>query len=148
MHQYVLFILLALNVALIQNSPDDAKAIESAKNTSIRQIENSLPDKPFEKWLGDLVGTRTRIVWEVNDCGEQSGNPAADKARDFPMCVSALVDLTANRKLDVQLVVGTFKSGVAAGPASFHHAAVVTSSGQIEFIKSLSRLPEAIKFVR
>jgi hypothetical protein len=144
----LLFIWLSLNSAMAQHPADDAKAIEATKHTSVRQIENVLPDKPFEEWLRDMVGPQTKIAWEVNDCGEQSGNPEVDKGRDFPMCVSALVDLAANRNLDVQLVVGTFKSGVTTGPASFHHAAIVAPSGQIEFVKSLSRLPEAIKPVR
>jgi hypothetical protein len=98
--------------------------------------------------LRDVVGPQTKIVWEVNDCGEQSGNPEFDKGRNFPMCVSASIDLAVNRKLDVALVVGTFKSGVSTGPASFHHAAIVTPSGQIESVKSLSMLPETIKPVR
>ena len=133
---------------MAQDLADDAKAIDAAKHTNVRQIENVLPDKPFEEWLGGMVGPQKKIVWEVNDCGEQSGNPEVDKGRNFPMCVSALVDLAANRKLDVQLVVGTFKSDITTGPASFHHAAIVTPSGQIEFVKSLSRLPEAIKLIR
>ena len=109
---------LSLNSTAVQNPASDAKAIEAAKHTSVRQIENALPDEPFEKWLRGVIGPQAQIVWEVNDCGEQTGDPEADKGRDFPMCVSALVDLTTNRKLDVQLVVGTFKSGVKTGPGT------------------------------
>jgi hypothetical protein len=149
MYQYVLlFMLLGLNSTAVQNPASDAKAIEAAKHTSVRQIEKSLPDKPFEKWLRDLIGPQAQMVWEVNDCGEQSGNPEIDKGRNFPMCVSALVDLPSGRKLDVQLVVGTFKSGVKTEPASFNLAAIVTPNGQINFVKSLSLLPEAIKAIK
>ena len=145
---FLILVLLAINFSPVQNSSDNNKAIETAKHTSVRQIDNLLPDKSFEQWLRELVGANTRIVWEVNDCGEQSGNPEIDRGRNFPMCVSALVDLAINEKLDVQLVVGTFKSGVDTGPASFHHAAVFTPSGKIEFVKSLSQLSETINNFR
>ena len=149
MYQYVLlFMLLGLITTTVQNPASDAKAIETAKHTSVQQIENSLPDKPFEKWLRDLIGPQAQMVWEVNDCGEQSGNPAVDKGRNFPMCVSTLVDLPAKRKLEVSLVVGTFKSGIKTGPASFNLAAIVAPNAQINFIKSLSLLPEAIKAIK
>jgi hypothetical protein len=148
-HQYVLlFMLLGLNSTAVQNPASDAKAIEAAKHTSVGQIENSLPDKPFEEWLRDLIGPQAHMSWEVNDCGEQTGNPEIDKGRNFPMCVSAVVDLAGKRKLDVQLVVGTFKSGVKTGPASFHHAAILVPNGQTNFVKSLSLLPEAIKAIK
>jgi hypothetical protein len=143
-----LFMSLGLNGTAVQNPASDAKAIEAAKHTSIRQIETSLPDKPFEKWLRDLIGPQAHMIWEVNDCGEQTGNPEVDKGRDFPMCVSAVVDLTGKRKLDVQLVVGTFKSGIKTGPASFHHAAILAPGGQIDFVKSLSLLTEAIQAIK
>ena len=146
MHQYVLlFILLVLNSTEVQNPDSDAKAIEAAKCTSVRQIEKSLPDKPFEKWLRDLIDPQARIVWEVNDCGEQSGNPEVGRGRNFPLCVSASVDLPAKRKLEVSLVVGTFKSGVETGPASFNLTCIKTPNSQIGFIKSLSLVPEAIR---
>jgi hypothetical protein len=140
-----LCLLLGSYSSALQNPASEAKAIEGAKHTSVRKIEKSLPDKSFEKWLRDLIGPKAQTVWEVNDCGEQSGNPEIDKGRNFPMCVSALVELPGKRKLDLQLLVGTFKTGVKTGPASFHHAAIVAPNGQISFIKSLSLLPGAIK---
>lgn len=140
----LLFILLDLIGTALGMPGGDAKAIEAARQTSVRQIEDSLPDMPFEKWLRGLVGPQRRIAWEVNDCGEQSGNPEIDKGRNFPMCVSALVDLGADQRLDVQLVVGTFQTGAGTGPAGFHHAAVFKPNGPIKFYKSLTQLSEAI----
>ncbi len=148
MHTHLVLFISGLLGTAFQNPAMDTKAIEAAKHTSVSQIESSLPDKPFENWLREIVGPKFHIAWEVNDCGEQTGNPEIDKGRDFPMCVSALVDLAGNRKLDVQLAVGTFKSGVRTGPASFHHAAVLAPNSQIDFVKSLSRLPAAIKAIK
>jgi hypothetical protein len=133
--------------SLAAQVPNDAKAIEAAKHTNVQQIETSLPDKSFDKWLGDLVGAR-QISWEVNDCGEQSGNPEADKGRDFPMCVSAVVDLGGKQRLDVMLVVGTFKTGVHPGPAGFCLTAIQSPNGQTKFLKALSQLPEAIRNIK
>jgi hypothetical protein len=144
----LLIILLGLIGTAVGMSDDDAKVIEAARQTSVHQIEDSLPDRPFDKWLRNLVGPQRRIAWEVNDCGEQTGNPEIDQGRNFPMCVSALVDLGADQRLDVELVVGSFKSGVGPGPASFHHAAVLIPNGPIKFYKSLGQLSEAITAVK
>jgi hypothetical protein len=149
MHRYILlFILLSVNGTAGQDPARDAKAIQAAMHANVKQIESSLPDMPFEKWLRDRIGPQKQMVWEVNDCGEQSGNPEIDKGRNFPMCVSALVDLGSEQKLDVQLVVGTFGSGLKPGPASFNLAAIHTPKGPITFYKSLSQLAEAIKAVK
>lgn len=144
----LLFIFLALNSMAAQNPARDAKAITAAKHTNVWQIEDSLPDKPFEMWLRDLIGPQAQIAWEVNDCGEQSGNPEVDKGRNFPMCVSAVVELAGRGKLDVMLAVGTFRSGVTAGPASLWLVAITSPGGQTTFVKSLSLLPEAIKALK
>jgi hypothetical protein len=128
----------------IQNQTSDAKAIEAAKGTNVLRIESSLPDKLFEQWLRGLVGMQAQIVWEVNDCGEQTGNPAVDSGRNFPMCVAALVNLAGERKLNVLLNVGTFKGGVKAGPASFFASDLIEPNGSHISPKSLSQLAEAI----
>ena len=95
-----------------------------------------------------MVGAKAEIKWEVNDCGEQTGNPELDKDRDFPICAEAQVTLEGKRKLHVVLPVGTHKTGVRTGPASFFYAAIVESDGSHTWINTLSRLPEAIKPVK
>ena len=148
MHASVILFVLALNNQQSALQARDAKAIEAAKNTNVHQIEPSLPNKEFEQWLRDGVGPQAEIKWEVNDCGEQTGNPALDKGRDFPICVDAQVTLERKRKLHVVLPVGTFKTGVGTGPAGFSYAVIVALDGSQTWIKSLSRLPEAIKAVK
>ena len=123
----------------------DAQAIAAAKNTSVHRMEASLPDTAFAAWLRSLVGPRAAIKWEVNDCGEQTGNPSADKGRDFPMCAEAQVALGGKRTLSVSLSVGTLKTGVKAGPARFFYAVIVQPDGSIKSIDKLSQMPGAIK---
>ena len=145
MQQYLLLLVLALNGTAVQKSAEDVKAIEAAKHTSLRQIDTSLPDKSFEKWLGDLFGSQTKIIWEVNDCGEQSGNPSLDKDRDSPICAEAQVLLKDARKLYVYLPAGTFKTGIRTGPDSFFFAVIVNPDGSQHWIKGLAEIPDAIK---
>ena len=144
----VFVLVLALNSPQAGSQARDAEAIEAAKNTSVRQIEPSLPDKAFAVWLRNLMGAQADIKWEVNDCGEQTGNPLLDKGRDFPMCVEAQVTLGEKRRLFVILSVGTFKTGVKSGPARFFYAVILEPDGSRNWVKNLSGVPEAIKAIK
>ncbi len=147
MQASVILLILMLVGADSQNATHarDAKAIEAAKNANVRQIESSLPDQPFARWLREAVGAQAGITWEVNDCGEQTGNPSLDKGRDFPMCVEAQATLSGKRTLFVSLSVGTFKNGVNSGTPSLCYAVIVEPDGSRKFVKSLAQLPDAIK---
>lgn len=123
----------------------DARAIAAAKNTSARRLDPSLPDRPLEKWLRQAVGPQARIAWEVNDCGEQTGNPEVDKGRDFPICAEAQVALPEKRTLHVSLSVGTLKTGVRAASVQFAYAVIVQPRGPAKSISKLSQVPGAIK---
>jgi len=98
MIQTYLLLLLLSNPVASQISANETKAVEAAKKTSVHQIENSLPDKAFEQWLRELVGPNAQVVWNVNDCGEQTGDPSIDHARDIPLCVDSQVTFKGNRK--------------------------------------------------
>jgi len=148
MFAYFIVLILALNSTQTGNQAGDTEAIAAAKNTSVRQIQPSLPDKAFAVWLRDLIGTQADIKWGVNDCGEQTGNPSLDKGRDFPMCVEAQITLGGKRKLFVELTVGTFKTGIRAGPARFFYAVIVEPDGVRNWIKTLSGVAEAIKAIK
>jgi hypothetical protein len=123
----------------------DARAIAAAEQTSVHRIDPSLPDKPFIEWLRDVAGPQARINWEVNDCGEQTGNPESDKGRDFPMCAEAQVTLQRKSKLSVALSMGTFKTGVQPGSVRFAYAVITGPGGSARSIKKLSQVPEAVK---
>lgn len=123
----------------------DARAIAAAKNTSVHRLDPSLPDKPLAKWLRDVVGPQAPIGWEVNDCGEQTGNPESDKGRDFPICVEAQVTLPQKRTLSVSVSVGTLKTGVQPASVGLAYAVIVGPDGSARSIRTLSQVPEAIK---
>ena len=145
MSSFILAILLSAGVPQTVTQARDAEAIAAAKNASVQRIDPSLPDKTLEKWLREIVGRQARITWEVNDCGEQTGNPEADKGRDFPMCAEAQVSLQGKRKLYVAFSVGTFKTGVHAGSVHFAYAAITGRGSPARSIRKLSQLPKAIK---
>ena len=147
-HLSVIFFVLALAILRTPLQASDAKAIAAAGNTSVRRIEPSLPNQAFARWLRDLVGAQAEIKWEVNDCGEQTGDPASDKGRDFPMCAEAQVALAGNRRVSVSLSVGTFKTGVGTGPASLAQAVIIEPDGTLHWFKSLSKLREAMQAAR
>jgi hypothetical protein len=64
-------------------------------------------------------------------------NPKTDKGRNFPMCVSALVNFGSEHKLDIQRMEGTFGTGINQGHAIFNLAANHKPKDQLEFYKSL-----------
>jgi hypothetical protein len=123
----------------------DAQAIAVAKNISVHRLDPSLADAPFARWLRGAVGPQSQITWEVNDCGEQTGNPEVDKGRDFPICAEAQVTLQRNNKLALALSVGTSKTGVQPGSVGLAYAVIMGPRGSARSIRKLSQVPEAIK---
>jgi len=106
---------LALPAASRGQSRDDKAAIEHARGVSAARLEAGLADVPFADWLQKRLGPAARVDWEVNDCGEQSGDPS-DRNRDFPICVQASGMKSAALKATVLIGVGTFKRGIAGAP--------------------------------
>ncbi len=145
MSAFFLAFLLAIGVPQSAVRARDAHAIAAAKNTSVHRLDSSLPDKALGKWLRGVVGAQSQITWEVNDCGEQTGNPEVDKGRDFPICVEAQATLQQKSKLSVSVSVGTFNTGVRAGAVRFAYAVIVGPDGSTRSIRKLSQVPEAIK---
>jgi hypothetical protein len=98
-------------------------AIRAARQVMVQAIDPALPRLSFDEWLRQIIGSDAPVTWESNDCGEQTGNPAVDRGRDFPVCVEARVDLAAGRTLRISFMVGTLEKGgpdrrVSARPAS------------------------------
>ena len=76
------------------------------------------------------------ITWEVNDCGEQTGNPATDQGRDFPMCVEADFDKD-HAAVSVMVSVGTFRKGPSGVPLLFN-ISITEQSGRSHSVRHLS----------
>jgi len=109
-----LLLLLASEPLVAQSAAQkniERSAIERAKSVLVSDLDRTLPRVSLEFFL-ENESDGARIQWEVNDCGEQTGDPATDRGRDFPMCVEAEVFLKDQRSLNVSLVVGTFRKGV------------------------------------
>jgi hypothetical protein len=68
-------------------------AIAAAKQARVADLDPALPrDTSFDTWLAFVTGrSAAEVGWEANDCGEQSGDPARDRGRDFPLCAEARV---------------------------------------------------------
>ena len=120
-------------------------AIDAAKKAIVRQIDPALPRTTFEAWLRGLVGPQAVTKWEVNDCGEQTGNPALDKDRDSPMCAQVQVFLDGKRELHLSHAVGTRRHGVTAAPPAFFSGHLTESGGPPRWIKSLAQVPAVIR---
>jgi hypothetical protein len=122
----------------------DAAAIDAAKQVLVQAIDPALPRVSLEAWLRAIVGTEAATKWEVNDCGEQTGDPKQDEDRDFPMCAEAAVSLGSQRELHVSLAVGSFKKGVGGVP-SLWAAYIRRASGSPEWLRGLAAIPSAIR---
>jgi len=97
-----------------RHTAKESQAISYTKSTLVSRIEKGLPNTRFDAWLKKLGGRRTKIAWEVNDCGEQTGT-AADRGRDFPMCVEAHAQ-SGEMAIVIGIMVGTFKKGITGRP--------------------------------
>jgi hypothetical protein len=126
----------------------ESKAIDAAKNAIVSEVDRTLPKTTFARWLRDVAGPHAETKWEVNDCGEQTGNPELDKGRDFPMCVQVHVALGGKRDLYLALAVGTFKRGVTPGPPSFFYGYVIEAAGTPKWLKNLGQVRAAVRAAR
>ena len=120
----------------------EATAISAARNAVAQDIEKVLPRVTFEAWVQGLVGARAVLRWEANDCGEQTGNPALDKGRDFPICVEVGAAAAGDRHISLVLVVGSASRGLKVGPPTFHHGSISgREGGEIILIEKLADVP-------
>ena len=99
------------------NPPLKQAALQHAKSALVSSLDSSLPKVSLEFFLNYESGGAD-IRWEVNDCGEQTGNPAMDRENDPPMCVEA--DFAKDQTgVTVMVSVGTFHKGPSGTPALF-----------------------------
>jgi len=116
-------------------------AIGRAKNQLVSSIDQSLPKVTLEFFLKYESGGAP-ITWEVNDCGEQTGNPETDQGRDFPMCVEADFDKD-HVAVSVMISVGTFKKGPVGTPSLFS-ASITEQNGISRPVQHLGDLPKEL----
>lgn len=138
-------------VLLVSVSPATAqdelekRFIESTKNIPVTQFDPRLPAQPLSVWLDSVADSPSKVVWEVNDCGEQTGSPA-DTRRDFPACVEAIVVVTPEVKIHISIIVGTFKQGITGQARLFQ--AFVERNGKYQRLEQLSDILEIAQYTR
>ena len=137
------FVLVVLGAAA--QAPPQAAAINAAKNAVVQDMEKTLPRATFEAWVQGLVGAQAGLKWSTNDCGEQTGNPALDRGRDFPICAEVQVAVAGGRQLSLSLTVGSTSRGLIVGPPTFHQGNISGPKGsEMIWIKRLSDVPKLI----
>ena len=126
----------------LQGQALENQAISRVQQTPVSQLDSGLPDRPFAIWLKQTAGPRAGITWQLTDCGEQTGTPS-DRERDIPTCVEATAVLLDDRKVVIEIIVGTFRKGIAGQPKIYF--AVVEDKGELYDVKRLRDLPEMLK---
>lgn len=113
-------LLVALSTSSIAaRAQNDAPAVVAAQRTFVSELSPSLPHTPLGAWLRAAAPANSSVTWETDDCGEQTGNPQVDRARDLPVCASVEIALAGNRRLFLSFLVGTAQKGITGRPALY-----------------------------
>ena len=88
-----------------------AEVIDYAKKYPVSGIEPNLPQMNFGDWFQQTVGKESKVDWDINDRGEQTGT-SADRGRDFPMCVAANAVKNESIYISLNIQFGTFGRGI------------------------------------
>ena len=139
-----LWLFLLVSGLYAQSSPEEKKekeTIQHAKGLLVSTLDRSLPKVSLEYFL-KYESAGALIHWEVNDCGEQTGDPAVDKDRDLPTCVEADFDVD-HRAITIFIAVGTVNKAVSGAPALFS-ATITEPGGSIKSLRQLGELPKEL----
>jgi hypothetical protein len=147
MKKEILFILI-LSVLWILEFPlahaqlQEETIIAYAQNIQVSNLDSTLPKQPIEVWLTSLVGSKTTISWEVNDCGEQTGVAGDSSSINPPVCSQVTSKLENGRTVGIQIIVGTFKEGIKGKPEVYF--IYVENQGEFKSSSKLQELPALI----
>jgi hypothetical protein len=133
---------LAAATMLARAQATDRPAVAAAQAAIVGDIVSSLPHLPLDAWLHDLADSNGSMTWAAgtNDCGEQTGNPALDRGRDFPMCVDVRIAFASGRALSLSFLVGTMQNGVGGTPVLFGGQFIEPNRPAI-FVSDLALVP-------
>ena len=138
---YLLPLYCLTQCALAQVS--EKEIIEYIKLTPASRLDSVLPGGRFANWLEGILDKSADIQWELNDCGEQTGEPAIDALRDMPMCVGVYANLADHRELGIMISAGTFKKGLMPDPAVSD--IYIKTGKEFQFLRRLSELEKALR---
>jgi hypothetical protein len=97
----------------------EAQVIAAARRADMHVLDATFHSQSLDTWLARVIDSRGSIRWEMNDCGEQTGNPANTPV-DFPICAEAIIELSDGRAAGLSLAVGTAQKGVFGQPAVWY----------------------------
>ncbi len=121
---------------------DEGRVLTVVKGTPARELDSALPKARFERWLLDVAGKDAELQWELNDCGEQTSDPAVDLQRDMPVCAGVHAQLEGSRAFQILLAIGTQKKSIGGKPQV--HSIVVQAGRRMVELKRLRDLPKAL----
>ncbi len=124
-----------------QERLQEERLINLVKLTPAKDFDSTLPKIRFERWLMDVAGKGIELRWEVNDCGEQTGDPEVDKKREIPTCVEADADLPGQRAFAVLIHVGNV-GGKAQKPSIY--AILIQINKRLHQVEKLRDLPKQL----
>ena len=136
-------VLLGTAAQLQAQSKSERKMLAYSKKIDVRHLDHSLPSQPFASWFSRVVGSGSRIEWELNDCGERTGG-SADLERDMPICAGVEAVLQDERKVIIYLFVGTQRRGLINGSGSIYFLGIERGE-QDQRVLKLGELAAALK---
>ena len=117
-------------------------AIDLLEQYPAARLDSLLPKTAFLTWFKNVVGTEAKLTWEINDCGEQTGDPVMDQGRDFPVCFEISALLPNRTIVGVAIAVGTEKKGLIGAPAVYN-IYINAGKGNL-YLKRLREIPQAL----
>lgn len=152
MRRYILFsmvLLLAVVLTSTLNAQDSANVIASPAHIilnrvqmmSASRIESRLPRQQFAAWLQQTLGTRTKLNWQISDCGASTATQA-DMSKELPTCVEADAVLPDGRTIVVVLDASTMDG--KRGTPSVHGISVQNADGSVD-VQSLRDLQRILR---
>ena len=122
-----------------QSSARDRRLIAYAKNVPASKLDSQLPHRPFSSWFRSIVGADAKIDWEINDCGEQTGNPNDPQSINPPLCAQSHAHLSDGRNVYVLIHVGSHRAGIKGRPYVWSLSSDDASSGKLRELAALLR---------
>lgn len=122
---------------------DDLAAEERVKKLPASDLDPALAKEALSAWISRIGGPKAKLFWEVNDCGEQSGDAPVIEGRDLPACVQASIFLADGREFGVLVNVGSWQKGFVGKP--FVRQVYWAEGQQTHTLKRLSQIPAEIR---
>jgi hypothetical protein len=140
--QLAIAVLLALAAAAqgTRDPQQDRAALEKGQGVLVSSFDKSLPRVTLKFFL-ESESDGAKINWEVNDCGEQTGKPAA-RSPEIRICVEASFATEDARTVDVLVGVGSSQKGFSGSPVLLR--STITDDNGVAHSTKLIELPAKI----